>query len=94
MTSSPQRLENLGRLKEKKQRAMELAVLMHGYRQKINSDTNPHRPIEELDTAALSVVWEQLEKAMIEHRTLCEEIRALCEDLGEPMPHLDLTRRS
>lgn len=90
--SSPTRLENLGRLQEKKQRAIALSLQIHNDRQAINAATNPHRPIDELDTKALCILLDRLHHGTLEHRRLCDEITALCEDLGELLPNLDLGR--
>jgi hypothetical protein len=86
--SSPDRLEKLGLLQEKKRRAQDLAIRIHTLREDINRATRPHLPIEEMDTRTLGVYLDGLHDARQEHAKLCREIRALCEDLGEKMPDL------
>jgi hypothetical protein len=82
-------MENLGRLEEKRRRAIELAVLMHQLRLDINHATNPNRPLRETNFAALQVMLANMEQASVEHLSLTGEIKALCADLGEPMPNVD-----
>jgi len=88
--STASRLENLGRLQEKKARAIELAILIHRLRQDINQLSNPHRPLADFKLKEVSVLLGRMEEASFEHTRLCKEIRELCEDLGEPLPNLDL----
>lgn len=83
-----ERLENKGRLELKKNEAKLLAIRMHNLREDINRETNQHRPIENVDTKKLNVLLGDLTDAREQHAKLCDEIRALCEDLGEKMPDL------
>lgn len=89
---SSQRMENLGRLQVAKQEAIRLSIRIHQLRGEINQQTNQHRPIAELNTRALSVALDELHAATLRHRELCDEMKQLCDDLGEPMPNVDVRR--
>jgi len=91
--SSPQRLEALGQLEEKKQQAIALSVEIHGLREQINRATAAHRPVSDVPLEELTIQMTKWQEKVAEHRQLCDEIRTLAEDLNIPMPNTDVRKR-
>ncbi|MDT7040858.1 hypothetical protein [Candidatus Nitronereus thalassa] len=81
--SSPERLMNVGRLKEAEQKAKTLAIKIHGLRETLRTHTDRHRPVESIDTEVLAVTLKDLVEAKTEFEVVTDQIRALKEDLGE-----------
>lgn len=82
--ASDERLKRQGLLQEKEQRAKYLAILMHGLKDRIRTQTDQHRKIEEIDVSVLRVTVDELTNHNQEYERLLREIAALREDLGLP----------
>lgn len=91
--SSEQRLINLGRLEEKKQRAWALALTIDRLQTDLAREFDTHRDSSQIDLASAGRMFTELSAAWEEFVAVREEIRALCEDLGVPVPNLDAKRR-
>lgn len=81
---SDERLLNQGRLVEAEQRAQHLAIKLHGLKRQLREQTDPHRPIAELDVSVLRVVLDDLATTEAEYQRTLTTIAALREDLGLP----------
>lgn len=82
--ASDERLRQQGLLLEKEQRARHVAVNIYGLKDRVRQLVDKHRPIDTLDTEALSVAVNELAKADHEFELLKAAIRLLRDDLGLP----------
>ena len=81
-----QRLENLGLLQTKKQHAQVLVLKLKSLRESIHRAANPYKPLADLDPEVLMVAAKDLWETWDQYQRLVKELRALCAELGEPVP--------
>ncbi len=81
---SDERLLNQGRLVEAEQKAKGLAIKIHGLKEQLRRQSDPHRRIEDLDVSAMRVTIDGLAEANMQYERLLQEIATLREDLGLP----------
>lgn len=82
------RLDNLGLLATKKQHAQILTVKFKGLREQLHRGYNPYLGLAgSLPKAGdLALLGQEAARTADELLPLIQEIRALCDELGEPAP--------
>jgi hypothetical protein len=86
---SEQRYVNLGILEEKKQHEQVLRIKVNGLREQLAKLVNPYKPLADLAGDEIVVHAQELAANHDKWHRLCKEIRALCDELGEPVPSFE-----
>ena len=79
---SMERKINLGMLKKKQDRMKEIVERANSLVVNVHMESNPHIPIDRVNSKRLLVNTKDLDKLVTEINTLRDEIRDLDEDLG------------
>jgi|CXWL01.1.fsa_nt_gi hypothetical protein len=82
--ASEERLLNEGRLLACEQEAKRLAIKLHGLKEQIRREMDPHRQIAQLDTTKTEVLVTDLVQTDATYEDLLVQIASLREDLGLP----------
>lgn len=82
-------LENKGLLLEKKQHEQILRIKLNGLREQLAKLANPYKPMADLAGDEIVVHARELAAGHDQWTRLCKEIRALCAELGEPVPSFE-----
>lgn len=84
-----ERLENLGLLKTQEQHARILSLKLKGLREQIHRAANPYKPLDQFTPGAVLVAAQEADRTASELAQLVGSIKALCAELGEPVPSFE-----